>query len=547
MICGALTLPALGTAAGAGASVSELRRQAELQVSSGAIAEALSAYRQALSLDPTGYGLLYEIGTLERKNSNPAGSKDAFLRLLKLYPESGDGFEGLSLACLSLGEYREAAGYLEQWNVKSPNSAYVLGLLARAYSRAGLYHKASQTYTQIVGVEPKNITARRKLNDLRQTYDPGIFPMAKSYRSVGPEGLNTTDPQRIVYEGRSAEATARVGIGESWNILTRASIGEEAQRNQTKKFTYYDILEKTGQLGAEGKLSRVRWQALGGWSRLSDTQELGVGDATVARWNASAEWPLGESELSLKTSQSPKFLRGAGGDRFFTILRERSASAGVNTHFWDTNWRLGASVDDYSEGTRWLGYSALGIYETGINVFQPSYSRSRQEFFGATAEGRIGFVNADRLSLRWRRWRENEHRLIASYAFGRYSDSNYLQEWNAELSRWLMADRGLELSYRFSRLDYRQPLPGYRNTDEQSHRAGLSWQKNLGAGAWSTLAWEHGLLWDESRGQYQADSWSGRLDWYLQDRVALSLHGNAGESTVDDHSYSARLEGRWSF
>lgn len=538
--------PAKNTA-GAPEKASDLRRQALVLVSSGALAQALPLYYEALTLQPSNYTLLYETGTLERRSGNAQSSRRNFELLLKYYPGASDAFEGLALACLSLGEHRQAADYLEQWNAKSPGSAYILGLLARAYSKMDEKEKAANIYSEIINIEPKNIEARRRLSDLRQTYGHYLTPYARSYRSVGPEGLDTPNPQRIIYEGQAVGSNINLEISKLWKAALAFGASQEAQRNQTRGFTYYNMLDQTAQAGAQAKWAGGSLELMGGWSWLSDIEEAGVGQTKILRWKASGSWLLGPADLTVKTSQGPKFLRGANESQFFTILRERSAGAAITMDLWKMNWRLRGGIDHYSEGTQWISYSALGRYETGSHLWQASGSRSQQEFFGATDQGTIGFVNVHGGGLRYRYWKPENYRFLTAYSYDGYSDQNHLEEWNAEASKWLTPSRELVATYRFSNKNFQRPSPGYRNTGEESHWLSAAWQHGWTAGWWTTIELEPGRLSDDVRGRYESLNASAQLEWHFRNLMTWNLTGKIGESTLDDHSYSVRLEGRINF
>lgn len=93
---------------------------------------------------------LYALGTEARQRGDYQASKQYFQQMLDENPGSGGALEGLSLACLSLGQYEEARRHLEEWNKNSPRNSYILGLLARAERNLNDDQAALGTYLEMI-------------------------------------------------------------------------------------------------------------------------------------------------------------------------------------------------------------------------------------------------------------------------------------------------------------------------------------------------------------------------------------------------------------
>ena len=204
----------------------------------------------------------YNYGMEQRKKGDYAAAKETFLKLLEQSPDNGGALEGLALTCLSLGQYVEAQGYLERWNARSPRSAYILGLLARARSRQRDEDGVLQAYKEIVECDPRDCVVRERLDSSMERLSAGVFPRGRSYKSYSMEGLDTARPQRILYEGNSGGSRFRAPLKPGLDLIGGVEIREEAQRNDGQGFTYYDILDQVYSAGLNGRPSRgLSWGA----------------------------------------------------------------------------------------------------------------------------------------------------------------------------------------------------------------------------------------------------------------------------------------------
>lgn len=489
----------------------------------------------------------YNYGMEQRKKGDYAGAKETFLKLLEKAPDSGGALEGLSLACLSLGQYDEARGYLDRWNKLSPHNPYVLGFLARAQNAQRDAEGALLTYQDLAECDPRDCAARRRLDSSMELLRAGIFPYARSSKSYSEEGLGTSSPQRILYEGKAAGSRFRVPLKRGLDLVGGAEIREEAQRNDRKGFTYYDIQEQIYSAGLNGRPTRnLNWEAEYGQSVLSDIKAAGVGNKLMPRVRLAGGLHAYDSDFRLVLTHAPRFLRGSGSGQYFKLLRENAARVEAETGLWNWNWLARAGLYATSDGTTLGTYSLRAARESGSDFFQSGYSHSQQEFYSASADGRLRYVNTDSLSLGFRRLVTDTYRLAASYAHTFYSDTNHLDELSGDLTGWLPWNKEFYAAYRYSLQDFKAPYGGYASSDLTAHWLGAYWRRCHGRN-WAALAgYERGFLVDNA-GSYQGNNYLAELEWYHGAGASLKAQGRKGDTTGRGHSYSAGLQARYSF
>ncbi len=489
----------------------------------------------------------YTLGMEQRRSGDYAAAKETFLKLLAQSPDSGGALEGLSLTCISLGQYEEARGYLERWKAQSPRSVYVLGFLARVQNSQRDVDGALQTYKELVECDSRDCAARRDLDSSMELLRAGVFPWGKSYKSYSMEGLDTPSPQRILYEGHSGGSRFRVPLKPKLDLIGGVEIREEAQRNDSRDFTYYDILEQIYSAGLNGRPSRdFNWEAEYGQSVLSDLEVPGVQDKLLSRVRLAGGWHAYDSDFKLVLTRAPKFVRGSGTTQYFNLLREYAARAEAQSSRWNWDWLLRAGLYDTSDGTTLGTYSLRGLREFGVNVVQSGYSHSQQEFYSASADGRLLYVNTDRLNIGIRRTVTDIYSIGTSYAHTFYSDSNSLHDLNADLTGWLPWHKEFSGGYRFSLQDYRAPYTGYSSSDVRAHWLGAYWRRCRGRN-WAAMAgYERGFI-NGSQGYYQGNNYLAEVEWYRGADASIRVQGRKSDTTVRDRSYSAGLQARYSF
>jgi tetratricopeptide (TPR) repeat protein len=509
----------------------------------------------------------YDEGMAARKRGELDKAREIFSQLLERDPKSGGALEGLSLVAISQGRYEEAAGYLERWDIQSPGSAYVLGLLARA--RRGLRDNPGSlaAAVRLAEADPCDLAVWRRLDDLQRYWAGGVFPAARIRKSLSQESLNTASPQRIIYEGRSGGLRARHRVSPRLAFIGGAEYVQDAQRNDSRGFTYYDIFDQIYSFGVEADPRRdIRLEAEYGQSLLHDIHGEGVGRSKFSRARLHGEWRTKAGDARLTLSRSPKYLRGAGGSRYFALLRESSIQGEFETYALGLGLLGRAGLSDFSEQTTYKTWSALATKELGIHLLQARYSHGPQEFYGATPADRIGYVTTDRVGLRARRYQQDKYLLSASYGRTFFTDSNRSDDFGAEATGWLPWCKELSGSYRLSMVEYRLPKGDYRSTSEQDHWLGAAWRHGWNrscpccwgrgqdekrprrfGGLWTMVGYEHGFLWDAARSRHEGNAYVGELEWYQRENLAFKAQGRVASTTVRDQSYSLGLQARVSF
>lgn len=489
----------------------------------------------------------YDHGMAQRRSGDYAGAKETFLKLLEKSPDSGGALEGLSLTCLSLGQYEEARGYLERWNAQSAHNPYVLGFLARAQNAQRDAEGALRTYEGIVACDPRDCAVRRRLDSSMEKLRDGVFPRARSSKSYSVEGLGTASPQRILYEGRSGGSRFRARLKPGLDLIGGAEIREEAQRNDGQGFTYYDIREQVSLIGLSGRPGRdLNWEAEYGKAVLSDIKGSGVGNKLTNRLRLAGMWHGYGSDFRLTLAHAPRFLRGSGGGQYFRLLRENSARAEAETDLWNWSWLGRAGLFATSDGTTLGTYSLRGSREAGGNIFQSGYSHGQQEFYSASASGHLRYVHTDTLSLGVRRSAEDSYRAGASYAHTFYSDANYLKEMDGELTGWLPRNKEFSGTYRYSLQDFKAPYGGYPSSDLRAHWLGAYWRRCRGRN-WAAMAgYERGFMHD-NQGSYQGNSYLAEAELYGGAGFSVRAQGRKRDTEGRGRSYSAGLQARYSF
>ncbi len=496
----------------------------------------------------------YEIGMAARKRGDLRAAKEAFQNLRDENPDSGGALEGLTLSCLSLGQNEEALRYAQEWDTLSADSPYVLGLEGRAFHRLRREEDEIPINRRLVRLDPCDVRAQRHLDDEMRGLKDGVFPNLKISQSIGPEELNTPSPQRIVYADRSGEVRVRHNLTPTLDLVAGASMDENSQINETGGFTYFDILEQVYSFGLEGRPSRdVGWQAEYGQSMMHDLKSSGVGSTDFSRAKLGAQWHVADSDLGVSAQRQPYYLRGAGGSRYFALLRQDDLHAQAETDRLGFDWLARGGVSDFSEHTTYKNWSLTGTKEYGNELIIPSYSHGQQEFYGATPDNRIGYVVTDRVGVRWRRLIEDKYRLSASYNYTAYRDGNALNDASAEATWWLpwlkdhCGSRPLYVSYNFASYQYRLASGNYLSTPGHSSTFGAYWREGWRGGSWTMLGVEHALLEDGVRGSYSGNAAVAEIEAYRRGDFSLRGNGRVGVSTVRDQAYSAGLNARYSF
>lgn len=489
----------------------------------------------------------YAYGMEQRRIGDHAGAKKTFLSLLLREPASGGALEGLSLSCIALGQYEEARVYLEQWRSQSPGSPYILRLLLRAQTSLRDDEGALRTCRELASIDPRDCAVRARAEALAERSGEGLFPAARVSRTLSIEGLGTSDIQRILYENASASVRFRYRTSGTLDLIGGAAVREEAQRNDGRGFTYYDIREQIYSAGLAGRYGRASgWEAEYGRSFLSDIEGYGVGTREVDRFHLHGYTRTRGTDLRLWLDRRPRFLRVSGGSPYFRLLSDASVRAEAEGGAGGWGWLARAGVTDTSDGTTLPAYSLRANRESGAYYFSSGYYHAQQEFYSGSADGRLRYVNYDRLSLSARRQEPGVYRAGVWAAGTSYSDANSLAELNAELTAWLPRNSEFYGTYRFSYRDFGRTASGYDSIDETGHWLGAYWRRCRGHN-WSALAgYEHGFVSDRGM-NYDAGVYLAEFDWYAGPSGSLGLQARRKTTTGRGDSYSAGLRARISF
>lgn len=507
----------------------------------------LPAGAGAQAAGPSAAPASYDLGMEQRRAGDHGAARETFLRLLEKDPDSNGGLEGLALSCISLGRYGEAKEALRRWDARSPGNRYVLGLLLRAARGDGDEEAALKAASDLAALDGAGCADRERAEAYLERLRPGAFPRLKSYKSYAAEGLNTASPQRIVYEGRSAGARFRAPLRPGLDIIGGAELREEAQRNDGQGFTYYDLLEQGYSAGLAGRHgARARWEAEYGFSVISGVDSPAVGRSAAGRGRAYYEGPYSSGALRFYLATQPRFARRSGAGDYFLMLRESSARAEADLSLLGWAWTARAGAYALSGGTGLGTVSLRGTREARPGVFSAGYAHGQQEFYSASSDGKLRFVQTDRLSGGFRRGEEGRYRVSASAAEVFYSDENRLAEAEALLEAWLPRSGEFSWSYRYSLLDFLRSREGYDTLDERGHWLG-AWWRRCAAGRWSFAAgYEKGFISDDLN-SYQANRYTGSAEWYGGESGSLRLTLLKRDSAGRGKGYSLGLQARYGF
>lgn len=495
-----------------------------------------------LGAAPAGAQQGYDYGMEQRKRGDYAGAKVTFMNLLLASPSSAGALEGLGLACIALGQYEEAAVYLEQWNAQSPDSQYVLGLLARSRSGMNDDRGALRAYAGLAALDPRNCSARQRVDSLAERAGSAVFPRTRAYRSVSLESLATSNPQRIIYEGSSAGARFRTPLKGGLYIFGGADLRTDAQRNAGRGFTYFEIQEQAYSAGLSGRYGKeLLWEGEYGQSVFSDIASAGGGQLSMGRVRAA----LRRRSSSLELLTQPRLVRVSGGTHLYRIPRENSVRAETAGPLLGWDWTARGGLSSLAGGTTLGTFGLRGLKDYGAYGFSTGYSHGQQEFYSASASGRLRYVHADRFSAGVSRGEKEVYRAGASLGRSFFSDGNRLSEADGYLTMWLPWQKEFFGGYRFSHLNFARGLDGYDTLDETGHWLSANWRRCAGYNWSADAGYEHGYITDQLM-SYHADLYTAGAEWY-SGRGSVRLQGRRRTTGGRGHSWSAGLQVRYNF
>lgn len=484
----------------------------------------------------------YDYGMEQRKSGDYAGAKTTFMNLLLSGPASSGALEGLGLACISLGQYEEAAVYLEQWSTQNPNSEYALGLLARARSGMNDEKGALRAYTALAALDPRNCSYRQRADSLSERAGSAVFPRARAYRSVSLESLATANPQRIIYEGASVGARFRTPLKGGLDIFGGADLRTDAQRNAGRGFTYFEIQEQAYSAGLAGRYGRdLYWEGEYGQSLFADVSSSGGGQLAMGRARAA----LRRRSSSLELLTQPRVIRVSGGGRLYRIPRENSVRAETAGPLLGWDWTARGGLSAVAGGTTLGTFGLRGLKDYGAYGFSTGYSHGQQDFYSASASGRLRYVQIDRFGAGVSRGQKDVYRAGASLGRSFFRDGNRLSEADGYITAWLPWQKEFSGGYRFSHLNFTRGLDGYDTLDETGHWLAANWRRCAGRNWSADAGYEHGYVTDKLM-SYHADIYTAGAEWY-SGRGSLRLQGRRRTTGGRGHSWSAGLQARYNF
>lgn len=490
----------------------------------------------------------YTLGMDLRRSGNYQGAKEAFLKLLEQDPESGGALEGLTLTSLSLGQNEEALDYAERWE-KQKDSGYIQSMKARALAKLGRREELAESLRKSAEFDPGDIRAARRLDDILREEATGVFTQGAISKTLSQEGLGTRSVNQIIYESRSGGFSGRVIIKPGLNATAGVTVSQTAQRNGSRHFTYFDVLEQVYSAGLEQRSRRGGGFAHYGQSLLSDVKAVGVGRKTFSRVKAGANYSAGDLELRAFYQRSPYYLRGAGGDQFFALLRESTYRVEAEAPWRGMSWLARGAINDYSGRVTVHTQSLTGTLEGGSYLVVGSLARGAQEYFGAGPTGKLTIMPYNRAGLRGRLGTDGRWQASASYGHSAFRDGNRENDGDADFKLWLPKTGPVGLvwvSYGFSVEEYLTIADGYRSSDKRSHWTGLFWKRQWRSGPWIQVGYEHGFLVD-TRGRYEGNRWTSEIEWYRGRPFSLTAQARYSNTTVRDQSAAGGLQARWTF
>jgi tetratricopeptide (TPR) repeat protein len=489
---------------------------------------------------------LYEQGMAQRRSGDLQGARKTFEAMLAEDPESGGGFEGLGLTALSLKDYETARECFSKWSKKNPKSAYVWWNLYRADS--ALEREDDQAYDLKMAAEAdkRDLKVWRRLDGVMRRRD-SVQADGRIYKSIGVEDMDTPNPQRIVYAGRSASIRGVARLHPKVDLLMGYSLREDIQKNDTRQFTYFDVLEQTPSLGVRVRpVKRLDLEAEYGQAYFSDVEGLGTGRQNFVRARLAGEWRHPWATFRARAVRAPYYLRGGFSSTYFKVLREMSYLGEVEKDLLGVAWTLRGGHTGYSDRTNLVAWGLSGAKEYGDHLLRAGFSKGYDDYTGASPEGRSRFAGYDGWRVSYRYLREDYYRLDLGYAYSNYYDANKLKSLYGGAVLWVPFARSFSLEYHGETADYRGLSPGRRASDWLEHWAGPHWRRMVADGWWAHLAWEH--AWErDSRGSHQGEATMAETEYYLRDRLMLGLSGRASRNSARDQSYSLRLSARYSF
>ncbi len=179
----------------------------------GRLAEAESAYRQAVAADATNVRAHQSLGTLLVRRGSPEAAVEHFSVVVRLEPENAEAHSDLGVLLSELGRNDRALEHLGRAVDLEPGLAEALVTLGNVQTRMGRLAEAEATYRQALEGDAANGDARLGLGAvLAQTgnFEQAVVELRAALRQV-PEGGRTPSvhfglAEALVRTGRLEEA-----------------------------------------------------------------------------------------------------------------------------------------------------------------------------------------------------------------------------------------------------------------------------------------------------------------------------------------------------
>ena len=273
---------------------------------------------------------------------------------------------------LSLKDY-ETARECFPWSKKNPKSAYVWWNQQGGFALEREDDLANDL-TMAAEADKRDLRVWHRLDK----YGPKASAQAsgKIHKSIGTEEL-TPQPQRIVYAGRSSSIRGIARVHPKVDLLMGYSLKEDIQKNDTRGFTYFDVLEQTPSLGVRVRpMKRLDLEAEYGQAYFSDVESLGVGRQNFVRARVAGEWRHPWATFRAKGVRAPYYLRGGFNSTYFKVLRELSASGEIEKAGLGITWLLKGGHTGYSDRTNLVTWGSPAPRSTATISCAPGSPRA---------------------------------------------------------------------------------------------------------------------------------------------------------------------------
>lgn len=170
--------------------------------------EAVSAYQNAITIDPSNARNWYELGNIYFQMSDFENAADAYQRSTELSPDSGWAYNNLALTLVSQGKYEESIS-LYQKSIgllqADKDKAVAWNRLGNVYRKLNNYEQAVNAFTEADKLDSENAGFRDDLD--AGSYGPGFMEAAGH---EGQDGSEVVDPiQRVIEDELEMDVASR--------------------------------------------------------------------------------------------------------------------------------------------------------------------------------------------------------------------------------------------------------------------------------------------------------------------------------------------------